>query len=417
MGPLPLNELAERFDTPLYVYDLQEVDRRCQAFHTAFRDVDFLLAYSVKANGNLAVLRRLASLGSGADIVSGGELHRCLAAGMPAERIYFAGVGKRRDEMVAGLEAGIGAFHVESAGELSLLGEVARASGATAPVGIRVNPDILSPTFHEYTRTGHAASKFGVPMDEARDLFRWAWKHPSLDLRGAVVHIGSQILDPAPYLNAQRSILQIVRDLKSEGIELEYADLGGGFGVGYQGDPGLDPGEVAALLLPELAPTGLRLLLEPGRSIVGEAGILLVRVLYVKRSGGKVFVVTDGGMTELLRPSHYGGFHRVEPVEEASDRPTEEVDVVGPVCESGDFLARERALPLPEPGEVLAVRTAGAYGFTMASNYNSRCRPAEVVVDGTRVHLARRRESLDDLIQGESIPDWPEQGTDPSSAS
>ncbi len=283
---------------------------------------------------------------------------------------------------------------------------MAEEIGVPAPIAVRINPDILSPAFHEYTQTGHASSKFGIPPEVARELYSWAHRHPFLRVRGIAVHIGSQILDPAPYLESLDSVLALVEELGADGIRLEYLDLGGGFGVGYEGDPGLAPRDLAMAILPRLRSKGLTLVLEPGRTIVGEAGVLLTRVLQVKRSGGKVFVVTDGGMTELLRPSHYGGFHRVEPVVLQEDRPEERVDVVGPVCETGDFLARDRVLSLPRPGELLAVRTAGAYGFSMASNYNARCRPAEVVVDGSRVHLARRRETHEDLVRGESIPRW-----------
>jgi diaminopimelate decarboxylase len=403
---VPLDDLAERFGTPLYVYDLGQVEARVQAFREAFQGVPFTLAYSVKANGNLSVLNRLAALGCGADIVSAGELHRCVQAGIEPHDIYFAGVGKRREEMERALEVGVGSFHVESAAELELLGTVAGDLGVEAPVGIRVNPDILSPTFHEYTRTGHAASKFGVPVAEALELYDRAADHPHLRVRGVDVHIGSQILDPAPYMVAWRAVQEMVALLRDRGIPLEYVDLGGGFGVGYRGEPGLDLAALAQDLAPQVAEEGLDLVLEPGRSVVAEAGVLLVRVLHVKRSGGKVFVVADGGMTELLRPSHYDGFHAVEPVQEWVGRTPTRVDLVGPICESGDFLARDRELPLPEAGELLAVRAAGAYGFSMASNYNARRRPAEVAVWGDRVHLARERESYDDLIRGESLPHW-----------
>ena len=405
-GEVPLEELARRYGTPLYVYDLALVGENVRRFRTAFSGVPFTLAYSVKANGNLSVLNRLASLGTGADIVSAGELHRCLQAGIRPRDIYFAGVGKRPEEVERALEAGIGAFHVESAHELAVLAKVAEEKDLRAPLAIRVNPDIHSPTFHEYTRTGHAASKFGVPASEALELYRRANEHEHLAVRGVDVHIGSQIMDPDPYMEAWRTVRGLLRLLRDEGMKLEYVDLGGGFGVGYRGEPGLDLDFLAEALVPQVQAEGLELILEPGRSVVGEAGVLVVQVLHVKRSGGTVFVVADGGMTELLRPSHYGGFHAVEPVVKRDHRPVEPVDLVGPICESGDFLARDRELAVPEPGELLAVRTAGAYGFSMASNYNARRRPAEVVVDGTRVHLARPRESYSDLVRGETLPDW-----------
>lgn len=401
-----LEALAREHGTPLYVYEAGAVEARVRAYQEAFAGqdgVDFLLAYSVKANGNLAILNRIGALGAGADIVSGGELARALAAGIPGERIVFAGVGKTPAEMEAALDAGIHSFHVESEGELRALAQVAEARGVRAPVGIRVNPDIETNTPHAYTRTGHAATKFGIAVAEARDLYREAAGMPGIELRGIDVHIGSQIVEVEPYARALQTVLAMVDELARGGIRLSYVDLGGGFGVGYDGSPGLPPGEVARLVVPPLRERGLRLILEPGRSIVGEAGVLLTRVLYVKEAGGKNFAITDAGMTELLRPSHYDGWHRIVPVRARGGTPTP-VEVVGPVCETGDFLARDRSMPLPEPGELLAVATAGAYGFTMASNYNARPRPAEVLVENGTSHLIRRRESLEDLMRGESIP-------------
>ncbi len=410
-----LEELAERFGTPLYVYDSQGIADRVRAFQKAFQGVDFLLAYSVKANGNVAILDRIGALGAGADIVSGGELHRALTAGIPSERIVFAGVGKSEEEMELALEAGIYSFHVESAGELRLLESVAARRDLTAPVGIRVNPDVVSPTPHEYTRTGHAASKFGVPVEQALELYRTARESPHLNLRGIDVHIGSQIVEVDPYLEALDTVLAMVDELGAEGLELEYLDLGGGFGVGYEGEAGLPLEALARAVVPRLASRGLRLLVEPGRAIVGPAGALLTRVRFRKRSGGKTFVITDGGMTELLRPSHYGGWHRIELVTQREDAPVAPVDVVGPVCETGDFLARDRELSVPEPGDLLAVGTAGAYGFSMSSNYNARLRPAEVMVEDGQVHLIRKRETVDDLLRGEVIPPrTPTPGTDES---
>jgi diaminopimelate decarboxylase len=407
-----LEALATRFGTPLYVYDAEGLADRVRLFQEAFRDIDFLLAYSVKANGNLAVLHRMGVLGAGSDIVSLGELHRALRAGIPAERIVFAGVGKTTRELEAGLDAGIHAFHVESRGELERLEAVAARRGERAPVGLRVNPDVTADTPHEYTRTGHAASKFGIPVEEAVELYRWAAERPSLHLRGIDVHIGSQIVRLEPYLQALEAVLGVADRLRGEGIEFEYVDLGGGFGVGYEGEPGLPLHELASEVISRLVPRGLRLILEPGRSVAGEAGVLLTRVEYVKAAGEKTFVITDGGMTELLRPSHYGGWHRIAPVRTRSGAAVRRVDIVGPVCETGDFLARDRDLPLPEPGDVLAVGTAGAYGFTMASNYNARRRPAEVLVEGDRAHLVRPRETLEDLIAGEEIPPLPGASTD-----
>jgi diaminopimelate decarboxylase len=393
--------LAARYGTPLYVYDFAHIAGRVQAFQTAFREVELLLAYSVKANGNLSLLRRLRGLGCGADITSLGELFRARKAGIPPEDIVFAGVGKTEGEIVAGLTEGIYGFNVESRGELERIDAIAEARGGRAPLAIRVNPDVLASTPHEYTATGHAAAKFGVPLDETAQLYRWAAAREHLVPRGIDVHIGSQIVDPEPYVRALDRVLALVDELRGDGIELEYLDIGGGYGIPYGDEAGLDVDQLADEIVPLVQASGLRLVIEPGRSVVGAAGVLLTRVQYVKRSGPKTFVIVDGGMSELIRPSHYGGYHVIERVDTRGARPTEPVDVVGPICETGDFLARERVMEVPEPGEVLAVRTAGAYGFTMASNYNGRLRPAEVLVDGDGDHLIRRRETLEDLVAAE----------------
>lgn len=402
-GSFSVRDLADRFGTPLYLYNFDFIRERYRAFREAFSGQDLLIAYSVKANGNVGLLSRLASLGAGADIVSGGELYRVLRGGIPAGRIVFAGVGKSDLELKAGLDARIHAFHVETASELHRLEALAREAGVRAPFGVRINPDILSPTPHEYTRTGHADSKFGLPVPVAVGLYRWAATRPSLRIRGIDVHIGSQIVDPAPYKQALRMALDVVRLLKKEGIRLEYVDLGGGFGIPYEG-AGMDLGALAGSLMPLLQGMALKLILEPGRSLVGEAGLLVTRVAALKKSGGKTFVITDAGMTELLRPSHYGGYHGVLPVGPGDGREAVRVDVVGPVCEAGDFLARDREMPLPQEGDLLGLENVGAYGFTMASNYNGRCRPAEVLVDGAEVSLVRRREAYEDLVRGEIIP-------------
>ena len=396
-------DLVAEFGSPLYVYDGGVIEAAYRRMEAAFAGVDLLLAYSVKANSNLDILRRLRALGAGADIVSRGELHRCLAAGISPNDMVFAGVGKTEVEMEAALDAGILAFNVESAEELQVLGQVAERLGKPAPIALRINPDIVADTPHEYTRTGHGATKFGIPVDRVLDLYRSAADHPMLEIRGIDVHIGSQILELAPYETALDHVLKLVSEVRAEGIDLEFVDLGGGFGVGYEGEDGLSVEDLAGIVVPRVAETGLRLILEPGRFIVGQAGILVTKVLYVKHSGPKTFVVMDGGMTELIRPSYYQGFHRIEPVIAREEAAHEVVDVVGPICETGDFLARDRMLQIPAHGDLLAVHTAGAYGFVMASNYNSRPRPAEIVVDGTEITLARRRESLDDLLRGEGL--------------
>lgn len=393
-------ELAERYGTPLYVYDLAWIRRQVGIFRDAFADVDHLLAYSLKANGNLALLQELSALGCGADITSGGELYRALRAGIPAERIVFAGVGKTEVEIGEALDAGILAFNVESRSELERIDAVANAKGAPARFAIRVNPDVLAITPHEYTATGHLETKFGVPWDETRALYAWAHDRPFLQAVGIDVHIGSQITDPKPYETALDRILPLVEELRSSGVTLDYLDIGGGYGISYDGEPGLDVSELARRIGPRVSAAGLRLVLEPGRALVGEAGVMLTRVQYVKR-GNKTFLIVDGGMSELIRPSHYGGYHQIEPVGPVDELATGTVDVVGPICETGDFLALDREMPVPAEGALLAVRTSGAYGFSMSSNYNGRPRPAEVLVDGPDVRLIRRRENYEDLIRGE----------------
>ena len=405
VGECAISELVAEFGTPLYVYDAQIIEAAYRQIEAAFRDVDLLMAYSVKANGNLDILRRLIALGSGADIVSLGELRRCLTAGIPPGRIVFAGVGKTEVEMEAALAAGILAFNVESQGELRLLDAVAVRMGKRAPVALRVNPDVLADTPHEYTRTGHGESKFGIPLDRVLDLYRWAAGRPGLEIVGIDVHIGSQILEPEPYQKALAEVLAIAEKLAGEGIELRFVDLGGGYGVRYEDEARMSVEALADVVVPRVKEAGLTLILEPGRFVVGEAGLLVTKVLYLKDDGPKKFVVTDGGMTDLIRPSHYQGFHDIEPVLSRNDAKPTVVDVVGPICETGDFLARNRELALPREGDLLAVHTVGAYGFAMASNYNSRPRAAEVVVDGSSVVLARRRETFDDLIRGERLPD------------
>jgi len=346
-GRVPAVELADRFGTPLYVYDVAWIRERVRAFRSAFAGVDHLLAYSVKANGNLSILRALNDLGCGADITSGGELFRARRAGIPADRIVFAGVGKTREEIAAALDEGILAFNVESRSELERIDEVADERGVRAPFGVRVNPDVLASTPHEYTRTGHAETKFGVPWDETRALYAWSLEREHLQPVGIDMHIGSQIVDPTPYVNAVERVLELVRELEGERVRLDYLDIGGGYGVSYDGGPAMDLSRLAAEVGPRVADAGLRLLLEPGRSLVGDAGVLLTRVQYVKRSGRKTFVIVDGGMSDLIRPSHYGGYHAVEIAGSTGHRAVGAVDVVGPICETGDFLALDREMPLP----------------------------------------------------------------------
>jgi diaminopimelate decarboxylase len=398
---VPMQDLVARWGTPLYVYSQNAIRDRFRELDDALSPVPHLIAYSVKANGNLAVLRTLAALGAGADIVSGGELHRALLAGIPPERIVFSGVGKTVIELAAALSAGIYAFNVESEGELCALSDLACAMGTRAPVALRVNPDIDTPTPHAYTRTGHAATKFGIAAARARTLYSIAARMPGVRVRGIDVHIGSQILEVGPFRQALDYVLDLAHELKHEEVELEFLDLGGGLGISYEGGPRISAAEWADEIVPAVAATGLKLVVEPGRFLVGESGALLTRVLYVKEGGGKRFVITDAGMNDLLRPSHYSGWHAVEPVE-PQGRARGHVDVVGPICETGDFLALDREMEVPKPGELLSIMTVGAYGFSMSSQYNQRPRPAEVMVDGSEATLVRRRETVDDLVAAET---------------
>jgi diaminopimelate decarboxylase len=398
---VPVEQLVGEHGTPLYVYSQSAIESRYRAFDEAFAAVPRLIAYSVKANGNLSILRLLARAGPGADIVSGGELYRALAAGVPPERIVFSGVGKTINEMAAALRAGIYAFNVESEGEMRVLSGLAETIGVRAPIALRVNPDIESPTPHAYTRTGGKATKFGIPYEQAAALYRLAVALPGCMVRGVDVHIGSQILAVEPYVEALRRVLELVAQLSREGMELEFIDLGGGFGISYEEEAGPGAPDFANVIVPEVQRAGLRLLLEPGRFITGPAGVLLTRVLYIKDMGGKTFVITDAGMNDLLRPSHYASYHRVDPAELHHDRDDIVADVVGPICESGDFLALGRSIRRPAPGELLVIGTAGAYGFSMASTYNARPRPAEVLVHGSVHRLIRPRETYEDLVRDE----------------
>jgi diaminopimelate decarboxylase len=392
-----LEEAARRFGTPLYVYSAATVEEAYRSYARAFASVPHRICYAVKANGNGAILRLLAGLGAGADIVSGFEIKAALRAGFPAERIVFAGVGKTEAELELGLGEGIGDFNAESEDELVRLAAIAERMGKTARVSLRVNPDI-DPRSHPYISTGLRENKFGVDIALAPEILRRARALPALRVAGLQCHIGSQITDMAPLGEAAREIAELSRRLLADGFPLETIDLGGGLGVDYQEGSVPEPAALAAQVLPALAGLPLLLLVEPGRSLVARAGALLTRVLYRKENQGKRFVIVDAAMNDLVRPALYQAFHRIEPV--APARPGEEsVDVVGPVCETGDFLARDRALPPVEEGELLAVLDAGAYGFCMSSNYNMRPRAAEVLVDGGSARLVRRRETFEDFTR------------------
>jgi len=396
--PLPL--IAEQFGTPAYVYSQTTMLANFRRVAKPLETMGGMPCYSVKANSNLAILKLLARAGAGFDVVSGGELVRAQRAGAPPQRIVFSGVGKTGEELDAALNAGILMLNVESGGELDLVESRARSRETRAPVAIRINPDVEADT-HPYISTGRTIHKFGVPKDEALALYRRASASPHFEVRGLACHIGSQILDVEPFLRAADEVLALAVELRSQGISPQFIDLGGGFGVAYGGEEPFAFHRLFAGLGSRFADSGFRPILEPGRSVVGDAGVLLMRVLYLKENQQKRFVVVDGGMNDLIRPALYGSYHEILPVERRQG-PTELADVVGPLCETGDFLARERQVPDLKPGDLLALLGAGAYGYVLASNYNSRPRPAEVLVDGDEARLIRRREGLDDLMAGES---------------
>jgi len=395
----PLEAVAGRFNTPTYVYSRSRILENYRRLAAGLANIPSLICYSVKANFSLKILSLLREAGAGFDIVSGGELARVRRVGADPARVVFSGVGKTAAEIDAGLGAGILMFNVESAGELEVIEQRALALGKAAPVSIRVNPDVVAET-HPYISTGQIVHKFGVPRDEAVELYRRAARSEWLRVRGVACHIGSQILEVDPFLKALDEILEVARAIRGEGIAPEFLDIGGGFGIRYADEQPLALDRLFAGLAERLRGGAHRLIIEPGRAIVGDAGVLLARVLYVKRNQQKNFIVVDAGMNDLMRPTLYGSYHEIVPVVR---RPAETLtaDVVGPLCETGDFLAQDRALPDVQPGDLLAILTTGAYGYVLASNYNTRPRPAEVLIDGDDAELIRPRERLEDLMAGE----------------
>lgn len=396
-----LDEIAEHYGTPCYVYSRATLERHWRAFDEALVGHPHLICYAVKANSNLALLNVLARLGSGFDIVSGGELERVLAAGGDPGGIVFSGVGKQAWEIRRALEVGIRCFNVESVSELRRLEQLAGERDASANVSIRVNPDV-DPLTHPYISTGLRDNKFGIDIKEAPDVYRMAAASPHLKVVGVDCHIGSQLTQLTPFVDALDRVLKLVDTLESMGIGLQHLDLGGGLGIRYDDEAPPQPRELAEAIAGKLQGQPYEILLEPGRAIAGNAGVLLTRVDYLKDSGDKHFAVVDAAMNDLLRPSLYGAWQDITPVKLQNDAPMRQFDIVGPVCETGDFLGKSRELALSE-NALLAVRSAGAYGFVMSSNYNSRPRPAEVMVDGARHHLVREREPLELLWRGEHL--------------
>ncbi len=405
---VPVRRIAQELGTPVYIYSLATLRRHYRVFDQAFSQIPHLICFAMKSNSNLAVLRAFVKEGSGFDIVSAGELFRALKAGADSRKIVFSGVGKKKEEIEYALNAGILMFNVESEQELTFLDEVARGIGKIAPVSLRVNPDV-DPETHPYISTGMKKSKFGIDIKRSMETYQKALSLAHLEVIGVDCHIGSQLTSILPFVDALSRVRQYLETVlmgyfKERGADIRYLDLGGGLGIQYKDEEPPHPEEYAAALIRGIKGLALTVILEPGRVIVGNAGMLLTEVVYVKETDEKNFVVVDGGMNDLIRPALYGSYQGIRPVVEGGQAPII-ADVVGPICESGDFFAKDRAIPRPKPGDLLAVMSAGAYGFTMASNYNARPRPPEVLVDGDKFYVVRARENFADLIKGETIPE------------
>jgi diaminopimelate decarboxylase len=401
---VPVSRIAKEVGTPCYVYSHATLVRHFRAYDSAFKNIPHIIAFAMKANSNLAILRLMAKEGSGVDIVSGGELFRALKAGVPASKIVFAGVGKTPEEIRDALNADILMFNVESPAELQAINDVAASVGKRARVALRINPDI-DPKTHPYISTGLKKSKFGIAADRAVAEFSLASSLRHIDVVGVHAHIGSQLTEVTPFIEALKKVVRLVETLKAQGINIQYLNIGGGLGITYSDEKPPLPQELSNAVLPLVQDLKLTLVMEPGRVIVGNAGILVTKALYLKEGEAKNFVIVDAAMNDLIRPSLYGAYHEIRPLnEDAAHRAKHQVDIVGPVCESGDFLAKDRLLAAVKPGELMAVMSAGAYGFVMASNYNSRPRVPEVLVKDGETHVIRARESYDDLVRGETIP-------------
>jgi len=405
---VPVPAIAKAVGTPFYCYSTATLTRHYKVFSQAFHDMNALVCYALKANSNQAVIRTLAKLGAGADVVSEGELRRALAAGIPANKIVFSGVGKTAAEMDFALAAGILCFNVESLPELEQLSQRAVATGHVAPVSLRINPDVDAKTHHKIS-TGKAENKFGIGWKEARAAYAKAASLPGLKITGIDMHIGSQITELQPFDDAIGLLVELVATLRQDGHVFDHIDVGGGLGIPYRTDnsPPPLPDLYSEVVRKHLKPLGTKVVFEPGRLIAGNAGILVSEVIFLKRGDAKNFLIVDAAMNDLIRPTLYDAFHDIHPViEQAPDAPRLTVDVVGPVCETGDFLGQDRDLPELKTGDLISVGTAGAYGATQASTYNTRLLVPEVLVDGDRFHIVRPRQSYDELIGMDSLPDW-----------
>ena len=400
---LRVADIAEKVGTPFYLYSKNTLVRHFQAVDRAFSETPHLVCFSVKANSNVAILRLLAKEGAGADVVSAGELYRALKAGIEPGKIVFAGLGKTAAEIEYALRQGILMLNVESSQELMLINQIAQNLGMQAPIALRVNPDV-DPKTHPYIATGLKQSKFGLPLKEAMAEYEVAQKLPGLNPVGVHQHIGSQILESGPFEASVQKVANLAKSLRLLGMDIRYINIGGGFGIQYTDENAPAPDQYATALAPLLADSGCSVVLEVGRMISGNAGILVTKVLYNKQGEEKRFVVVDAAMNDLIRPSLYQAVHQVSPVVQEDGAAEVKVDVVGPICESGDFLAQDMDLPVVKPGDLLAVVTAGAYGFSMSSNYNSRPRVPEILVSGRKAYVIRYRETMEDLLRGEAIP-------------
>ncbi|MBN1614335.1 MAG: diaminopimelate decarboxylase [Deltaproteobacteria bacterium] len=399
---VPVAEIAQRVGTPFYLYSHRTLSRHFHVFDQAFEAVDHIICFSAKSNSNIAILRVFTRQGGGVDIVSGGELFRALKAGVDPKKVVYSGVGKRRDEIEYALREGILMFNVESSQELDDIHDCARNMGQKAGVALRVNPDVDAQT-HPHISTGLKENKFGIDIERSLLEYRKANTLPYVDIMGVSCHIGSQVTKVSPFIDTMNRLKKLVHALREEGIQVRFLDLGGGLGITYDREEPPHPSEYAQAVIEAARDLHCTLIFEPGRVIVGNAGILVTKVLYTKSNEDKNFIVVDAGMNDLIRPGFYNAYHQIQPVVKGQ-REEIQVDVVGPICESSDYLAKERKLPLFDRSELMAVMSAGAYGFSMASNYNSRPKIAEVLVRDNRFHVIRRRETYTDLIRGEKIP-------------
>ncbi|MFH1075244.1 MAG: diaminopimelate decarboxylase [Pseudomonadota bacterium] len=401
---VPVSRIAHEVGTPFYLYSHATLARHYHVFNDAFSGVSHMVCYSAKANSNIAVLELFTSLGSGLDIVSGGELYRGLKAGVPPDMIVYSGVGKRIDEIEYALKSGILMFNVESMQELDTINQCAARLNTRARISLRVNPDI-DPKTHPYIATGMKRSKFGISREDAPEAYRYASGLSHLDVIGVDAHIGSQLTDISPFIDALKRLKELISEINGLGIEIKYLDFGGGLGITYEQETPPHPAAYAEAIIKELGHMPLTLIFEPGRVLVGNAGILVSRCVYVKKGGRKNFIIVDAAMNDLVRPSLYDAYHAIQPVVRG-EKNTFIADVVGPICESGDFFAHDREVIECAQGDLLAVMSAGAYGFSMSSNYNSRPRVAEVMVNKDVFHVIRARETYEDIVRGETVPDW-----------